>query len=150
MAIVVDVDLGWNDIINDLTSLDGLNISAGVLEGSGNARNGAAYTDVAIWNEFGTRHIPSRPFVRIASDDNRDAWANLAAICVGQIIGRRMSKSQLATAMGERMKKDIQAVIGDKSRLLPNAPSTTRRKGHDKPLIDTGTMKTLVNYRVEG
>jgi hypothetical protein len=40
------------------------------------------------------------------------------------------------------MKKDIQDVIGDKSRLKPNAPATVKKKGHDKPLIDTGHMQT--------
>ena len=95
-------------------------------------------------------NIPSRPFLRIAFDDNRKAWEGLAEDLLDQIVDRCMSASQVGKTMGKRMQKDIREVIGDKSRLAPNAPSTIRRKGHDKPLIDTGTMQKRVNYRVEG
>ena len=51
--------------------------------------------------------------------------------------------------VGEQMKDDIKKVIGDKSKLAPNAPSTIKRKGHDKPLIDTGLMKSKVDFRID-
>lgn len=47
------------------------------------------------------------------------------------------------------MKENIQDVISDKNLLVPNAPSTIRRKGHDKPLIDTGKLKASINFEVE-
>ena len=137
-------------VIREINRLDGEEIVAGMLADSGVARNGAPYVSVATWNEFGTRHIPSRPFLRIAFDDNRKAWEGLAEDLLDQIVDRCMSASQVGKTMGKRMQKDIRDVIGDKSRLAPNAPSTIRRKGHDKPLIDTGTMQKRVNYRVEG
>jgi hypothetical protein len=49
------------------------------------------------------------------------------------------------------MKKDIQSIFGDTSKLASNAPSTIRhKKGRNEPLIDTGTLKKKVAYRVEG
>ena len=36
-----------------------------------------------------------------------------------------------------------------KGKLAPNAPSTIARKGHDKPLIDTGTLKASIDYEVK-
>lgn len=148
MARVQDVDLGYRRIVNAMERLDGVEISAGILRDAGTSSRGIPLVNIAIWNEFGTRRIPSRPFVRIASDDNRRKWERLAGECVGRVIDGR-SVSTVGATMGEQMKKDIQEVFGDKSRLAPNAPSTIRRKGHDKPLIDTGTLKKSVNYRVE-
>lgn len=150
MAVVTDRDLGLAGVIRNIERLNGTEIVAGMLSDSGNARNGASYVNVATWNEFGTGRIPSRPFLRIAFDDNHKAWESLAENLLDQVLDRCMSARQLGRTMGERMQKDIRDVIGDKSRLAPNAPSTIRRKGHDKPLIDTGTMKERVNYRVEG
>lgn len=148
--MVTDQDLGWNTIMREIRNLDGMEVSAGILRDSGNSSKGPSYVDIATWNEYGTRRIPSRPFVRIASDDNRKAWGDLAERCVGRVISRSMSKAQVGEAMGERMKEDIQKVFGDKSKLVPNAPSTIRRKGHDKPLIDTGKLKSVTNYRIDG
>jgi hypothetical protein len=146
---VIDVDKGWNRIMRDLNGLDGTEIVAGILKDAGTDSRGTPMVDIATYNEYGTRHIPSRPFVRIAADDNKKAWLDTVNKEVGAIIDGNGSKSQLGKQVGERMKKDIQDVIGDKSRLKPNAPATVKKKGHDKPLIDTGHMKKIVNYRVE-
>ena len=37
-------------------------------------------------------------------------------------------------------------ITGD---FVPNAPSTIRRKGSSKPLIDTGRMRQAVNYVIK-
>lgn len=150
MAVVVqDVDLGYSTIVRELRELSGKEVSAGIFKDAGKSRKGVPIVDYAIYNEFGTRHIPSRPFVRIASDENRKAWCDIAVNEAGRIVDGNSSASQVLEKLGKRMKKDIKKVIGDKSKLAPNAPATIKRKGHDKPLIDTGLMKSKVNYRVE-
>lgn len=144
-----DIDRGWKAIIKNLKELDGYHVDAGILKDSGNAKNGVSLTAVAIYNEFGTRKIPARPFVRIASDENRKAWGDIAADGVGKLIDRRIRAKRCCEMVGKRMKPDIQKIMGDKSKLAPNAPATIARKGHDKPLIDTGLMRKKVNFRVE-
>lgn len=149
MAIVEDVDAGYRQIIERVRRLDGLEVSAGILNNAGVSSKGVPLVDIAIYNEFGTRHIPSRPFVRIATDENVDKWAETAARGAKKVIdGGDIKKA--GETVGRRMKADIQAVFGDKTRLTPNARSTILRKGRDEPLIDTGKLKSVVNYRVEG
>ena len=150
MITIVDRDLGLRHIERELRKLDGKEISAGILRDAGNYDKGQSIADVAIWNEYGTSRIPSRPFVRIASDENRKAWENLSVKCVNKIISGSGTADETGNTIGQRMKEDIKKVIGDKSKLAPNAPSTIKKKGHDKPLIDTGKLKATVNYRVEG
>ena len=145
-AKVTDKDLGFKNRVRNLQKLNNKSVKAGVLEGSGNEDNGTSLVDVAFYNEYGTSRIPARPFVRIASEKNQQTWANEAERVVDKIVAGYDANFSI---LGNTMKENIQAVIGDKNLLVPNAPSTIRRKGHDKPLIDTGKLKASINFEVE-
>ena len=143
---IVDRDLGLNRIMREIRELDGKTVKAGVLKNAGKESNGTSIVDVAIYNEFGTSKIPSRPFLRIATDKNQNTWQRESERIVDNVINQRAADFN---SLGNRMKNDIKNVIGDKSLLTPNAPATIRRKGHDKPLIDTGKLKDAIAYEVE-
>lgn len=149
MAGVIDRDLGFNRAMRNLQKLDGMEVVAGMLKDSGKASNGASYVDIATWNEYGTRRIPSRPFIRISADTNRQAWAKIAQQCVNDVIDGD-SPRDAAQAIGHRMVEDIRKVFGDTSKLKANAPSTIKKKGRNEPLVDSGEMRRRVNFRVEG
>jgi len=148
MAYVRDVDMGYKNIVQSMRKLNGMEISAGILRDAGNSKKGVPLVDIAFYNEYGTRHIPSRPFVRIASDDNRKKWEKMAGDCVGRVIDGG-DVSDVGKTLGKEMVSDIRDVFGDTSRVVSNAPATIRKKGRDEPLVDTGAMKKSVNYRVE-
>ena len=149
MAGVIDRDLGFNRIMRDLERLDGTEVVAGMLRDSGKAKNGASYVDIAAWNEYGTGRIPSRPFIRISADTNKQAWEKLAQQCVNNVIDGG-SPRDAAQVVGHRMVKDIRKVFGDTSMLKANAPSTIKKKkGRNEPLVDSGEMRRRVNFRVE-
>lgn len=149
MAGVIDRDLGFNRIMRDLQKLDGMEVVAGMLKDSGKASNGASYVDIATWNEYGTRRIPSRPFIRISADTNRQTWAKIAQQCVNNVIDGD-SPRDAAQVIGHRMVEDIREVFGDTSKLKANAPSTIAKKGRNEPLVDSGEMRRRVNFRIEG
>ena len=148
MAGVIDRDLGYNRIMRDLEKLDGMEVVAGMLRDSGKASNGASYVDIATWNEYGTRRIPSRPFIRISADTNKQAWAKLAQQCVNDVIDGD-SPPDAAHVVGRRMVEDIRDVFGS-SQLKANASSTIARKARNEPLVYSGEMRRRVNFRVEG
>lgn len=143
---VTDRDLGFKKRVRNLQNLNNKSVKAGVLQNSGTEDNGTKIVDVAIYNEFGTSRIPSRPFVRIASEKNQQTWANEAEKVVDKIVAGYDANF---SSLGDRMVENIKDVIGDKNLLVPNAPSTIRRKGHDKPLIDTGKLKASIDFEVE-
>ena len=99
--------------------------------------------DVALWNELGTSTAPSRPFLRKSMDDNRE---KINAFCQAQL---RALFSGTTTA-DEIMRKTSVFVRGlvqetiKEGEFSPNAPSTIKKKGYDKPLIDTGHMRQSV------
>lgn len=146
---VEDHDLGFRKIVSNLQDLDNVEIVVGVLRNAGKEKDGTNLVDVAVYNEFGTKRIPSRPFIRIASDEHGDEWQDLSERCVNAIIAGRMGKNQVLNLIGSKAKADIQNVFGDKSKLMPNKQSTINRKGSSAPLIDTGRLRQSINYRID-
>lgn len=105
------------------------------------------YCDIAMWNELGTsRGIPSRPFLRNSVDMFEDAIDNEARNAVQEMIGG-MTAEQVLNELGVRQKARVQVSITD-GDYTPNARATVRKKGSDKPLIDTGIMRASVQYVV--
>lgn len=147
MAEVIDRDLGWKDIMHGFRRLNGKTIKAGVLEGAGSEANGASIAEVATYNEYGTSRIPSRPFIAIATDESK-GWQSEVKKQVGGITSSADVNGALNT-IGEQMKKNIKNVIGDRSKLKPNAPSTIAKKGFDAPLIDTGKLQEAIDFEVK-
>ncbi|GBR70996.1 hypothetical protein [Gluconobacter kanchanaburiensis] len=98
-------------------------------------------------SNFETTHtvtIPARPFMRNAIANNRDQWPALLAAALKQAKGDLDKALDLAAeAIVGQVQEEIRS-LGDP----PNAPSTIRAKGFDKPLIDTGHMLNSVGYEV--
>ena len=113
MAGVIDRDLGFNRIVRNLQKLYGMEVVAGMLKDSGKASNGASYVDIATWNEYGTRRIPSRPFIRISADTNKQSWEKLAQQCVNNVIDGGSTRDG-AQGVGHRMEKDTSNMRGDR------------------------------------
>jgi hypothetical protein len=123
--------------------------------------NGATIGEVAIYQEFGTIHIPARSFVRrtFFEDQKRISKAAVKAFAkaTGTISRRKLTDSQaqglIDKALGEVAKEAADAMVEkiDTARnwAKPNAPRTIAKKGFDLPLIDTGQMRRAVTWRVE-
>ncbi|MCP1236510.1 hypothetical protein NKW55_07795 [Gluconobacter kondonii] len=91
-----------------------------------------------------TATIPARPFMRNAIANNQDQWPALLAAALKQAKGDLDKALDIAAeAIVGQVQEEIRN-LGDP----PNAPSTIRSKGFDKPLIDTGHMLNSVGYEV--
>lgn len=90
-------------------------------------------------------HIPMRPFLRMTIAMKSKSWADLFEEVVSV---RNMDSNKALSLLGERIVSDIRATIEEWSD-PPNAMSTIRKKGFNKPLIDTGHMRDSVSYRID-
>ncbi|SHI61964.1 hypothetical protein SAMN02745671_01175 [Anaerovibrio lipolyticus DSM 3074] len=123
-------------------------LAAGVLRTAGKEKKtGADLVDVATWNEYGTKNIPKRPFMRKAASKNGKKWGELSEAVAERVIDG-MGVEQAVEVLGNQMVGDIQNVIGDRTLLRANAPSTIRQKGSDAPLIDTGLLRGSIDFEV--
>lgn len=114
--------------------------------------DGTPVAMVAAINEWGASgagrghkvKIPPRPFFRTMIKDGEAHWGP----DLGKILKSAEYDAAVALArMGESMKGELQTSIRDWSE-PPNAPATIKKKGFDKPLIDTGDMVKRVGSEV--
>lgn len=91
--------------------------------------------------EFGSaeKKIPSRPFLRDTLTKNKEAYVNFFSSQFQQGVELGQIYAQLAL-IAER---DVQENIRN-GNWVANAPSTIKRKGSSKPLIDTGHLRQSI------
>lgn len=155
-AVVVDTDMGFDRIIKDLSELQKYSVVVGVQEGTlthvevRNGRKqkaGISIAQYAAQNEFGTRTIPERSFMRTAFDENINTIERFAAIQIGLVIDGESSIRQAFGLIGQAMQGMIQRKIRQINS-PPNSPRTIAEKGSSKPLIDFGQMIASIRYAI--
>lgn len=104
--------------------------------------------NIAAWNELGTSTTPSRPFMRDSVDNHAEQINAFLKKQIALLAKGATTAEQVLKAIGVYQKGLVQKEIVD-GTFEPNAPSTIKRKGSDKPLIDTGKMRQSVNYVIE-
>lgn len=102
-------------------------VTIGVHEGAGQYPGGQGVYQVALWNEFGTEHIPERSFVRATIDENESKINKWRDEMMDNVITKNWSVEKALTTMGFRIQVLIQNKI--KSNVPPvNAPGTIKAK----------------------
>lgn len=137
-----DRDKGWDDILTAIQELDGAEVHSGIL---GDA--GQDIVDRATFNEFGTRHIPERSFIRSTFDENRKDYERQMQ-ADARTLGQGGDADLILNRAGLRATADIQKKITE-LRDPPNEPATIARKGSSNPLIDSSRMRQSVNYEIK-
>jgi hypothetical protein len=102
--------------------------------------------DVATWNEFGAGNVPQRSFLRAYFDENGPKNSKLALSLMQTCVTGKRTPGQVLNLLGVKFVGEIQRRMAA-GIPPPNAPSTIRRKGSSKPLIDTGQLRSSIAYR---
>lgn len=105
--------------------------------------NGDYVASIASMQEYGGINIPPRPFFRNAINKNKVKWIDLLK---QQLVSNQNLELSL-NQVGEIARGDIITSI-NQTNTPPNALSTIKQKGSSKPLVDTGFMRSSVNYKV--
>lgn len=117
-------------------------VRVGIIE-SQTYPDGESVAQVAYWNEYGTATIPARPFFRNTIAEKQDEWAEKAA----ELLKQSDDTNHALALIGEGVKGDIVKTIQNFSD-PPNADSTVKRKGFNKPLVDTGDLWRAIQSEV--
>jgi hypothetical protein len=162
--MVADIDHGWAALEARVKRMPArANVVVGVLGPAADAPHPTAgegkgppptVLEVAIWNEFGTEHIPARSFIRETLDIHADAILTLARRLAKAVELGRMDEKQAMGLLGEHvvgLMKERIANHGAPAAFAPNAPRTIAKKGSSTPLIaHTGQLRNSITYRIEG
>lgn len=153
MAVTVKIQGGdkYKRFLDKMAEIAG-GVKAGILNNA-TTTDGKSIAEYAVYNEFGTKNIPARPFMRTVAKEKPTKWiGEMVRHVRGKATKPAVWKEALGIA-GESMKSDIKDSIQNGS-WTPNAPATIavkKRKGKvepDHPLIDTGQMLAAVSYEV--
>jgi hypothetical protein len=110
---------------------------------------------VALFNEFGTRNIPARSFLRSTLFEQRERITQIirrAAESVVEQVAVELSAQAVIFHLGQAGREIVELVRTKMSRsrgwAKANAPSTVARKGFDFPLHETGDLVEAVSWAV--
>jgi len=105
---------------------------------------------IALWNELGTKDglgIPPRPFLRNSVDDNEETIKKMCYLQIEKVAKGETTVSQALSALGTMQVGLVQHSITD-GTFEPNAPSTIKQKGSDRPLVNRGDLAGKITYAI--
>ena len=145
---VKDIDRGWLDIKENLRRGDGIEIAVGVPE---DAKNGEGMTIAldATANEFGTKDIPSRPFMRTAFDENKAKYVRMMERVWRAVTSPNGNVNNSMERLGIIATQDIQNTISGRDFLPKLSDKTIKeKKGSTKTLIDESAMIDSIRHTI--
>lgn len=149
MAEIVYELEGLKKLDKELKYLQSHAVKVGVL-GNG-SDNGVSIQEYAIYNEYGTSHIPKRPFFRLSvgtqkAQNEIKEYLNtqIENVVSGELTGQGAYEN-LGIFVVQKIKKTIMS-----GNFAPLDPKTIKRKGHSNPLIDTHSLYESIDYEIVG
>ncbi len=123
-------------------------IKVGIVSGTGehpNGENGQTLAEVGWWNEFGTKRIPERPFLRTGLRDNIGDYRTIIQASLKAIFTKKTEESQALAVLGTKAQADVQRKIVSVTS-PPNAQTTIDLKGSSSPLQNIGALKQHIRW----
>jgi hypothetical protein len=144
-----DVDNGYKALVNRIYTMGAPKISVGVFETDGAKVyvDGVTVLDVATFHEFGLG-VPERSFLRGWFDENIERAREALVRLMRSVVEGKRTKEQALELFGVWLVGEIQKRMAENIP-PPLAPETIARKGSDVALIDTGSLRSSVTYKIE-
>ena len=134
-----------NDLLKVLDKLQNEVIEIGIF-----GEDGGDVVLYATYNEFGApkANIPERSFLRAGFDKYSNEISKTAEKLMDKVLDGSLDIASYQKIIGEFTTGRIKQFLTD-LKLPANSPQTVRRKGSSNPLIDTGTMRDRITWRVK-
>lgn len=168
------IDHGWAEIRRAAQKIDGAGVKVGIRAGQSTgaeqaldiakwqasgtrvkrrgptAASSVAVVDYAIFNEFGTEHIPARPFMRRTADTQENALRAYTQRLIPGLLGGRRTVEDTLMAVGLWYQSAMRRTIRQSpSWARPNSEATIENKGSSVPLIDHGVLINSIDFEIK-
>lgn len=154
----VKYSLEWRDVMKKVQTLGGAKgVKVGIIERSTNSHTGESIGFYAACNEFGTKNIPARPFMRMTAEKHMREWARLfRSVTSDKLIENPGIAKRAFAAIGRVAMADMRDMIKS-SMPPPNAKPYAEWKakkpgsesgGYAGTLVYTGQMLQTINFRL--
>jgi len=147
-----EINKGYREAMEEMQKVKrGPHVKVGTQGATGSRKHpegeGATITDIATYNEFGTKTIPERSFIRSTMDDERENLLKMNRKLFFLMAAGKITTARALKILGLVIQSKIKAKITN-LREPPNAPRTIAKKGSSNPLIDTGTLRNSITFKV--
>ncbi len=99
----------WDNLKQELKATGSKEVVTGIQKGEVN--DGVLVADYATWNEFGTRKIPSRPFMRTYFDNSVSRLEKFSVNGVTQVLLGKTTFMQFLNAAGVEMVNGVKKLF---------------------------------------
>ena len=155
MALAIQrKDLGLARIKKELAALATMRLTLGVQGAEARERHpnaNASVGQVAAWSHYGTPNMRKRPYADVAiANLTRDVPKASKKMVADLIDGRTATALEAMTDLGKMGARYVKDAIETANRWVDwdLSPATISRKGHDRHLVDTGTVRDASSYSV--
>lgn len=143
---------GIERIRRRLTELKKTTIEWGFMEEAkyGPENDNLQVAQVAFWQEYGTEHIPPRPFFITTVNANKKKYGKSIAKHIGLYLFKEKAKPRqtvFAVTATEAVEHLVFAI--DEWDTPANSARWAAQKGFNDPLIHTGVMINSVTYNIK-
>lgn len=107
---------------------------------------GISVIQVALINNYGI-NVPQRPFMDLAAKNMKTTFARVMQRLGPRIVDGTAAVEKVLDVAGLEAEEDVRKSIMD-GPWEPNAESTIKAKGSDRPLVDTHTLHNSVTHQV--
>lgn len=135
------IDMGWKRTKLNFFALHNKKIEAGLLNNTDNMAT------IGFYQEFGTIHIPERPWLRTVLRHKHENYQRQIAHRIRAMIRGTLAPITLLEQIGKMYEDDIKKSIINWTS-PPNAESTIKIKGFNDPLVNSGLMWILVKHKL--
>ena len=108
--------------------------------------DGSSILEVAVANNYGLG-VPKRAFMELAAQNLRKWFPEYMKKQMPKVQAGKLDMDKVLEKAGEMGAGLVREAITD-GDWKPNSEETKRRKGSDKPLIDTGAMRQHATWQV--
>ena len=140
--VVKVIDNGYTNYKEAFKALHNKSVNIGLF-----AKVGNDVLTKGIVNEFGTKNIPERSFLRKTFNDEYKKVAKQFDKIIISFGKKDLGVDRKLRLIGRSQQGAVQKTITD-LKVPPNAASTIKAKGSSNPLIDTGEMRLKINYEI--
>lgn len=139
---------GLRDLAKAIDSISQKNVYIGVIGNNAGREGELNNAQLMAIHEFGTEHIPERAPIRKTMAKNGDGYGTMFEKAIMGVLEGNSDADLILNRIGAQVAGDVVGEI--QSGVGPElAPSTIKRKGSDRPLIDTGALVQSISYEVK-
>lgn len=150
---VVDNDKVYKKILKELKNCKKYIAKVGIIGDEGTKAIGkVSVLTYALANEFGTSRIPARSFLFSTAKEEKNKWAGIIEDGYNKLLQGKWEAKAILHKAAIQAKDDVIDKISSNIP-PPNSPATIKRKtkgrgGITRTLIDTGRLRSSINYAV--